>query len=72
MPVRILKGLCGRVLACGCMAGVYETYDGAVVTIIDVPGASCPEREHVSGNIVPSVAELSRASAGRQGIPARD
>jgi hypothetical protein len=71
MSMRILKGLSGRVLACGCMAGVYETYDGNVVTIIDVPGASCPEREHASGNIVPSVADLTHAGAGHT-MAARD
>ena len=43
---RILRGLGGRVLRCGCIVGVYETYTGETVAIIDAKGSGCPERSH--------------------------
>lgn len=53
MPgMRILRGLSSRFLACGCLAGVYETYDGRIVTMIDVPGSGCGAA-HTAGKIVP-------------------
>ena len=70
--MRILKGLSGRVLACGCVAGVYETYDGAVVMIIDAPAASCGQAGHWSGNIVPAAARVTDDKPGAEGIAARD
>jgi hypothetical protein len=44
--MRILRGVSSRLLACGCLAGVYETYDGDIVTILDARGAQCVERTH--------------------------
>ena len=70
--MRILKGLSGRVLACGCVAGVYETYDGAVVMIIDAPAPSCGQAGHESGNIVPVAAGVTDDRPGAEGISARD
>ena len=32
------------VLPCGCVAGVYETYEGAVVTLLDEREATCQIR----------------------------
>jgi hypothetical protein len=52
--MRILRGLSSRLLACGCVAGVYETYDGRVVAIIDAPGADCTDERHVRGKILPA------------------
>jgi hypothetical protein len=54
--MRILRGLSSRLLPCGCMAGVYETYDGPVVTLIDEREAACPNPNHVEGNEVPELA----------------
>lgn len=51
--MRILKGLRSAVLPCGCLAGVYETYDGEVVTLIDTTGPACRDRTHKDGNPVP-------------------
>lgn len=39
--MRVLRGLRGHVLPCGCLVGVYETYDGRVVASIDAPGPDC-------------------------------
>ena len=44
--MRILHGLGSRVLGCGCLVGVYETYDKRVVAMIEVVGRQCRERDH--------------------------
>ena len=41
MTMRLLRGLSGRVLPCGCLVGVYETYEGEVVATIDARGKQC-------------------------------
>jgi hypothetical protein len=51
--MRILKGLNSRVLACGCVAGIYETYDSEVVAIIDARAASCADPTHERGKQLP-------------------
>ncbi|HXW08676.1 MAG TPA: hypothetical protein VD833_25820 [Vicinamibacterales bacterium] len=52
--MRILRGLSSRFLPCGCLAGVYETYDGEIVSIVDARGPSCADPAHAPGNLVPS------------------
>jgi hypothetical protein len=44
--MRLLRGLGGRVLSCGCLIGIYETYEGQVVATIDAPGAACGDAAH--------------------------
>jgi len=44
--IRILRGLASRRLPCGCLLGIYETYDGRVVTFIDARGEECGDRAH--------------------------
>jgi hypothetical protein len=63
--MRILRGLSSRILPCGCVAGIYETYDAQTVTIVDVPAESCSNREHRSGKVVP--VESSTATRGARG-----
>jgi len=46
---RILRGLGSRRLSCGCLLGIYETYDGRVISIIDARGEACGDREHDPG-----------------------
>jgi hypothetical protein len=48
--MRILRGLRGTVLACGCLAGVYETYDGQVVGLLDSRGPDCRNPRHRPGS----------------------
>jgi len=43
---RILRGLGGRVLRCGCLVGVYETYTNETVAILDAKGSACAESSH--------------------------
>jgi hypothetical protein len=49
----ILRGLSSRLLSCGCLAGVYETYEGDVVTIVDARGPACKNPTHVDGKTLP-------------------
>jgi len=58
--MRILRGLTSRLLSCGCVAGIYETYDGAVVTLIDERSTRCADVSHQNGNRLP---ELTSAPA---------
>ncbi|MCX6544059.1 MAG: hypothetical protein NTV05_06540 [Acidobacteria bacterium] len=46
---RILRGLNSRRLPCGCLLGIYETYDGRVVSIVDARGEACRDGEHAEG-----------------------
>jgi hypothetical protein len=63
--MRILRGLTSRLLSCGCVAGIYETYDGAVVTLIDERSTECADANHQNGNRIPELATPSeRTNAG--------
>jgi hypothetical protein len=44
--MRLLRGVAGRVLPCGCLVGIYETYEGSVVATIDARGPRCPQAAH--------------------------
>ena len=54
--MRILRGLASQVLPCGCVAGVYETYDGPIVTLLDEREASCQNLNHTEGDEIPDLA----------------
>jgi len=47
--MRIYRVLRGSVRPCGCLVGVYETFDGGTVGIIDERGNNCPDRSHRVG-----------------------
>ena len=51
--MRILRGLSSRFLPCGCLAGIYETYDGEIVGILEARSPSCADTAHACGNVVP-------------------
>lgn len=57
--MRILRGLTSRVMPCGCVAGIYETYDATVVTLLDERESTCQIDTHENGNQIP---DLERAS----------
>jgi hypothetical protein len=48
---RILRGLTSERLDCGCVRGVYETYDGRVITVLDAVGEACQKFGHEAGRI---------------------
>jgi hypothetical protein len=50
---RILRGLSSKLLRCGCLLGVYETYEGAIVGLIDAKAAECTIVSHDGGNVLP-------------------
>ena len=50
--MRILRGLSSKWLPCECLVGVYETYDGLVVTIVDAKGTGCTDASHRNGQVV--------------------
>ncbi|HYT68598.1 MAG TPA: hypothetical protein VEL51_19385 [Vicinamibacterales bacterium] len=60
--MRILRGLRSRLLPCGCIAGIYETYDGEVVTLLDERQATCQDSRHENGNRIPDLAAPSGSS----------
>jgi hypothetical protein len=61
--MRLLRGLAGEVLGCGCLAGVYETYDGRVVVTIDARGLSCLDPTHKRHAVVPRSLLVRRRTA---------
>ena len=67
--MRLLRGLTGRVLPCGCLVGVYETYGGKVVGSIDARGAACDDhRLHqlVSARSAPAATVGLASHQGRE------
>ncbi|HUF48992.1 MAG TPA: hypothetical protein VMM93_14335 [Vicinamibacterales bacterium] len=40
-----------KVLDCGCLTGVYETYSGKVIQVVDAVGGGCTR--HKKGDEVP-------------------
>ena len=53
--LRIARCLHGVCLACGCRAGIYETTDDVVLTIIDDPDDRCPDRAHQTDFVIADV-----------------
>jgi hypothetical protein len=51
--MRILRGLSSRVLPCGCLTGLYETYDSEIVGILDARGSLCANTTHQPGQTLP-------------------
>jgi hypothetical protein len=60
--MRILRGLKSRLLPCGCLAGIYETYDGIVVALLDDRSPDCRIPLHVAGAEVPEFSLATRDS----------
>ena len=42
----ILRGLDSRMLACGCLVGLYETYKSETIAVIDAKGSTCGVDSH--------------------------
>ena len=54
-------------LPCGCVAGIYETYDGRVVTLLDERQSTCQNPNHVDGEEIPELAGSPASKATLQG-----
>ncbi len=51
--MRILRVVGSGLLPCGCFVGLYETYSGPTVQIIEEPGLTCTEVDHRAGTHIP-------------------
>jgi hypothetical protein len=58
--MRLLRGVSGRVLDCGCLVGVYETYAGHVIATIDARGPACDRPSHLLHREVTPDDEVAR------------
>lgn len=47
--MRILRLLSSRPLPCGCLAGIYETYDGPIARVVDARDPRCHDPGHRLG-----------------------
>ena len=68
--MRILRGLSSKFLPCGCLVGVYETYDSETVAVLDARSESCADAAHRNGNVIPldedtSTVQPTKAPTGR-------
>jgi hypothetical protein len=50
--LRILRVVSSRMLDCGCLVGVYETFAGGYEEIVDAKGGRCPLDEHRPGRSI--------------------
>ncbi len=66
--MRILRGLGGRRLECGCLTGIYETYGGEVVEVLDWHADTCVHANHIKGGAIPGLPPVisSRAPSAPQ------
>ena len=70
LMMRLRRGVAGRVLPCGCLVGIYETYDGSVVATIDAKGTTCAQGVHVLHAVVAEASvQPGDANAGSSGSP---
>jgi hypothetical protein len=49
------------------MAGIYETYDGQVVSILDERGEHCRDESHQEGKALPDLNRSTSSSGARHG-----
>ena len=70
--MRILRGLTSRLLTCGCLAGIYETYEGTVVTLLDARDPGCQIAGHVAGHEVPEFSITTPGFDSNVTIPTDD
>ena len=56
---RLRRCVRGMTLPCGCLTGVYETYAGGVVAVVDVVGPSCNTPGHARNVVVWEEASLT-------------
>ncbi len=67
---RILRGLSSRLLSCGCLLGIYETYDGTVIGLVDSKGGECVVTAHEHGNDIPVGSSLDADDPADSADPA--
>jgi hypothetical protein len=65
--MQILRGLSSKILPCGCLAGVYETYNGEVVGILDARSGACTIAAHQNGKQLPAAPASAAGTLARRG-----
>ncbi len=69
--MRILRVVGSGLLPCGCFVGLYETYDGPTVQIIEERGVRCLEPTHEPGqHTTANPVHASLIASGRATAPA--
>jgi len=63
---RIRLTLAGFALPCGCVGGVYETYSGAIVRLLDVRGSHCSLEQHRQGAEIEAAPEMACCAPERR------
>lgn len=66
--MRILRGVSSRRLDCGCLVGLYETYDGPVARILDYRDPACANPRHRVGEVLPEWEEAFEATGEPRGL----
>ncbi len=51
--MRILRGVGSGLLPCGCFVGLYETYSGPTVQVVEERGVTCTDPHHRPGVQMP-------------------
>jgi hypothetical protein len=69
--MRILRGLNSEQLRCGCLLGVYETYDGVIVRLFDAISDTCGNPGHRPGTIAAGDPADVTLATDRPGAPAQ-
>jgi len=65
----ILRGLDSRLLTCGCLVGVYETYAGKTLSIVDARGEGCRDSTHRLNSVLPHLRTETGPQIGADGAP---
>lgn len=77
--MRILRVVGSRTLPCGCLVGLYETYGGRCVSLLDHLASECTVPEHRRGGMqdgrlvqrwLSRAGEVLKAAAGHRTPPA--
>lgn len=50
--LEIVQCLLARRLPCGCVAGLYQTVTGRVLTVVDEPDDACADRGHQADFVI--------------------
>jgi hypothetical protein len=70
--MRILRVVGSASLPCGCFVGLYETYDGPTVQIVDERGVACPDAGHRLGHRISAPRfDAALVTSGRTPAPSR-
>jgi len=55
-----------RLLSCGCLVGVYDTWSGWVVAAIDAPSGACRHERHRADSVLWKRSRSSLDAAARE------